>query len=763
MRFWFCILLLVVFPVILPAQKIALVLSGGGAKGLAHIGVLKALEEQNIPIDYVIGTSMGAVIGGLYAAGYSPNEIEKIAISDNFQDWVYGNVGKDLSYYFTRKKDNASWLNLDLTLDSISGTSIKSNLANDYAINFILAEYTAQASALAKYNFDSLLIPYRCMAADIFTQSQVILKDGNLSDAIRASMTVPFFYRPIKVNDQYLYDGGVYNNFPVDVAREEFNPDVVIGSNVSSKVFHDYPYEEDDKLLSQSLMFMLLDKSEPEVVGEDGIYIEPNLEDYTAFDFPKVKALIDSGYQVTQRKSAELQHKILKRREQKEVREIRNSYVKEFDSLLIDKVSISGYNDKQNSFVRKTFKRHRKKLELYEVKEKYYQLISEDYFNRIYPSIIYEPKSEAYQFLLTGSPKNKLEVQAGGNLATRSISELYLGFRFTHLNRFLYNHSLSFYTGRFYQSIYYSSQIRFSTETPIYIEPEFIFNSWDYLNSTDIVFEESDQTIINQIDRSLGINVGVAAGKKGKVVVKTSIFNNNDAFSNKEELVSTDTLDQLKLKGIKYGAEYSRNSLNRKQYASEGGYLALGLNLYHADETFLSGNTSLRALDVVNTHTWFKIYVENEQFFKLKHFTTGYQIQLVLSNQPFFSNYTGTLVNTPAYYPLRDSKTLFLENFRAFSYFAGGWKNIFPLMKNLDFRLEGYVFKPFQHIVEEGDQSPGFEDDFKKFFFAANATLVYHTPIGPAALNFNYYDDEQNQFGLFLHVGYLLFNKRSLD
>ncbi len=136
--------------------------------------------------------------------------------------------------------------------------TVNTSLASDITINFALPEYLAKASATAKNNFDSLFVPTRIIAAEVFTQKELILKDVSLPLALRATLSVPFFYKPIKIADRYLFDGGVYNNFPVDVAQKDFNPDMIIGSNVSSKVFSEYPFEEDDKLISNSLLFMLL-------------------------------------------------------------------------------------------------------------------------------------------------------------------------------------------------------------------------------------------------------------------------------------------------------------------------------------------------------------------------------------------------------------------------------------------------------------------------------------------------------------------------
>lgn len=219
------------------AQKVGVVLSGGGAKGLAHIGVLKALEENNIPIDYVTGTSMGGVVGAMYAAGYSPQEMEYIALSTDFQDWVSGKYDSDYSYYFQKKPLNPSFIKAKLQIDTGFNVKFRSNLINDVPLNFALIELLAQASANAKNNFDHLFIPYRCIVSDILSQKTIPVKSGNLVEAVRGTFTVPLVYRPIKVNGKYVFDGGLYDNFPVDVMKKDFHPDVIIGSNVSSKIY----------------------------------------------------------------------------------------------------------------------------------------------------------------------------------------------------------------------------------------------------------------------------------------------------------------------------------------------------------------------------------------------------------------------------------------------------------------------------------------------------------------------------------------------
>src|SRR5690606_14017690 len=158
--------------------------------------------------------------------------IERMVLSEQFLRWVNGASETGYNYFYHQRDVNPGFLALTLAVDSTLNLQFNSSIANDVSLNFALSEKMAQASAISGNNFDSLFVPFRVVASDIFTQNEVILSKGSLSEALRATQSVPFFYNPIRVDGKYLFDGGVYNNFPVDVAQTSFNPDVIIGVNV---------------------------------------------------------------------------------------------------------------------------------------------------------------------------------------------------------------------------------------------------------------------------------------------------------------------------------------------------------------------------------------------------------------------------------------------------------------------------------------------------------------------------------------------------
>jgi NTE family protein len=291
-----------------------------------------------------------------------------------------------------------------------------------------------------------------------------------------------------------------------------------------------------------------------------------------------------------------------------------------------------------------------------------------------------------------------------------------------------------------------------------------MFNGWDYTEGIDILKEKSTPTVLKRFDRRLGVHVGKSVGNQFKVDMSIEGFNNDDYYSNKKVFISSDTLDQLKLEGFKTGLTFSMNDLNRKQYASYGKAYSISGHFFSAKEEYIPGNTADESQDEnTASHTWFRLKATAEHYFTRGWYRPGIYAEAVFSNQKFFSNYFGTIINAPAFFPLQDSRTLILENFRAYNYVAFGVRNIFTIKNRLDFRLEGYAFKPFEHIIENSNQEAVDQIEFTQLSFAAAGSVIFHSPVGPVALTVNYYDDPENRFGVLLHVGFLLFKNHILE
>ena len=191
------------------AQTVGLVMSGGGAKGAAHIGVIKALEENGVPIDYVTGTSIGAIIGSLYAMGYTPDEMLQLMLSDEFGYWQTGMVEEKYSYYFKEPAPTPEIVNFAIDLSDslqVKANFLPNSLINPIQMNQAFMALFAQATAKAGWNFNNLFVPFRCVASDVYTKKAIVFKSGDLGDAVRASMSFPFVFQPIWKDSVPLFD-----------------------------------------------------------------------------------------------------------------------------------------------------------------------------------------------------------------------------------------------------------------------------------------------------------------------------------------------------------------------------------------------------------------------------------------------------------------------------------------------------------------------------------------------------------------------------
>ena len=602
------------------------------------------------------------------------------------------------------------------------------------------------------------------MASDIFTQSEVILEKGHLSDALRATQTVPIFYNPIRVDGKYLFDGGVYNNFPVDVMQREFKPDVLIGVNVSTKIYNEYPYDNDEKLISKSLLFLLLDKSDPSQIPEQSIYIQPDLRGYSSFDFGMAKSMIDSGYAQTVRQIKEIKQKIAPERNCEETMNLRNAFTSRGHPWVFDDVTFKTFNAMQRKYIHRMFRLRPGKphpdLSLSEIKKGYFKLVSEEYFTNVYPNIIFDEHKKKFQLQLTRRPQKNFQVDFGGVIASRDISNIFLGLNYYDFNTKLWHVYAGFQTGNFYKSVVANLRLDFPFQ--FYIEPKLIYNSWDYLGNQDLLREVVRPTVVRRINRTYGGDFGWPLKRTSRTTLSIEGINNVDHYNNDIVYRSTDTLDVLRIKGLKVGLSFSTNTLNRKQYASTGKAIALTLSYYNLRENYQPGSTSVKPA-AFHSLQWFRVKLSAEQYFNAGWFKPGYLAEIVVSNQSFLTNYYGTMLNAPAFYPLQDSRTLVLQNFRAFNYAAAGVRGVFSLKKRIDFRVEGFLFKPIEYLTEGLNQEPYASPDLNTAFFAGAATLVHQSPIGPIALSVNYYDDNENQLGVLLHVGFLLFHKHPLE
>ena len=294
-----CLCPLMLFAAEAAKPKVGLVLSGGAARGLAHVGVLKALEEQGIHIDAIAGTSMGAVIGGLYASGYKIDELEKLALSIDWQE-ALSDAPEREDVPFRRKQDDRDFLvKQKLSFRDDGSLGLPLGVIQGQNLALLLESLLAHSSDIR--DFDKLPIPFRAVATDIVNGEKVVFRKGHLPQVIRASMSIPAVFAPVEINGQLLVDGGMVDNIPVDVARE-MGVDIVIVVDIGTPLRGRKQLNTVFDILNQSITLMTRSNSEVQLasLNSDDILIQPALASYGATDFGRSLDIINAGYRATQ-------------------------------------------------------------------------------------------------------------------------------------------------------------------------------------------------------------------------------------------------------------------------------------------------------------------------------------------------------------------------------------------------------------------------------------------------------------------------------
>lgn len=282
---------------------ICLVLSGGGSRGMAHIGVLKELERNNIPIDYIVGTSIGGIIGGLYASGYTTEQLEMLVDTTDWKYILSLTQDTEREHLYLSHKVASDRKQLTLRFDGLTPI-LPSAVSTGQRLTTFINQLTLQSLYHPLYTFDNLKIPFRCVSTDLISGKQVVFRSGNLSEALRASISIPLLFHPLKLDSMELTDGGLLSNIPVDVAKE-FNADIIIAVNTTSPLRTaselNNPWEVTDQIVN-----IMAQETNKRALDSATLVITPELGNFSSTDFDHLSLAIQKGEEAVKNKIAEI-------------------------------------------------------------------------------------------------------------------------------------------------------------------------------------------------------------------------------------------------------------------------------------------------------------------------------------------------------------------------------------------------------------------------------------------------------------------------
>ena len=310
--------------------KIGLVLSGGGAKGLAHIGVLKVIDSLGIKVDYIGGTSMGAIMGSLYASGYSGKDLEKIADSTDFEKLIGDQFDREVKSLFERRNKERYIVGLPFDNFSITFPKGLSNGQNVYDLLYQLLLPVRNKTA-----FKDLPIPFFCVATDISTGQPIIFEEGNLPQVVTASGAIPSIFKPVVIGNQTFTDGGVTNNYPIEELKKK-GMDIIIGVDVQDDLRSLEELNSAPEILLQINNFKTINAMKDKKKMTD-IYIDPDIEGFNVVSFSQKKQIIKNG-----ELAALKQIEALKNLQKNQVSQPLQKEIKPLDSLKINYIKFNG-------------------------------------------------------------------------------------------------------------------------------------------------------------------------------------------------------------------------------------------------------------------------------------------------------------------------------------------------------------------------------------------------------------------------------------
>ena len=433
--------------------------------------------------------------------------------------------------------------------------------------------------------------------------------------------------------------------------------------------------------------------------------------------------------------------------------------------VIIDTITVEGLKRSQAEYIERFFIKKSKYITLSTLKTEYFKLLADNKIKYIFPTLDYNNVTGFYRLNLKVQRAEHFMTEFGGNISSSSANAAYLGVEYRWFQHFGFTVAADGYFGRFYSSANLEGRLDFPSRFPLYLTTDYTYNHKDYFRNTTYFFEDKTPSFLIQNETHFGVNAGIPATNKGKVSIGFYDGFTKDEYYQTNQFSRSDTSDLTYFDFISPHFTFDINSLNYKQFANAGMRFLATVKWFNGRERTIPGSTSENTMeDIVSYHNWFQIKILYDDYFK----TVGplklcFYGELLLSNQELFSNYTATILRTPAFEPIPEMKTLFLPKYRASTFGALGIKSILRIYKQVNLRLEGYLFQPYQELEKGPDQEALRRKPFSDRSYVFSSSIVYHSIIGPVSLSFNYYDRAVNNTSFMFNIGYIIFNKSVFD
>jgi NTE family protein len=691
--------------------------------------------------------------------------MEAIFKSQDFKEWSNGIVPEKYKYYYKKFQENPSLYNLDFfrNLENLKFL-LPFKVISPGQMDLALVQLFSPASAACHNDFDRLFIPFRCVATDLYNNRPVVLSKGDLSTSIRASMSIPMYFKPVEMDSMLLYDGGLLNNFPVDVMVKEFHPDLIIGSTVA------FRNKNSNGNLFRQIENIITRKTSYNVPDSLGFTIQSPVSKIGLFDFDRADSIVNIGYETTLKMMDQIKSRINSASDKRVLQRERESYRRQFPPFLIDKVEISGVDSRMKKYINQSLFRNERILSFDDLKNHYYSLLSENNLKSIQPAARYNEDSRLYQLNLKTEPQRPLSLSVGGYFSLSDVNEGFLGIRYRIFaaNPVTLQSSIQF--GRFYTSFLFGPRIEFNHKKLFSMDLLIQKSMKNYFTGSSELFMGNKNCYITEDQSKVGFSLNFPEKTTAKWELGLYYSDQEYRYFQSNNFMKTDIPDETNFSFGNVFMKYETGNLNKKQYPTEGKYLIFKTTFTYGTESDIPGSTTPFLLPSERDHSYITVNLNYEKYFPVfrnsTHFLKDMRVGLLTdswySNRDFFGNYTAHLISANPFNPTVNSTIRYLPFLRSDNFTAGGLKMIVPLGRpksslSAHFRLEGYYFQPLRQIAFFDNNQPyNKKGVFPRGNFFGCGGFVMHTFFGPAALLLNVYDQGDPKFFLQASFGYLL-------
>lgn len=758
------------FTLQLSSQSVGVVLSGGGAKGLSHLGVLKALEENNVPIDYIAGTSMGAIVGGLYAIGLTVDEMYALFTSEEFASWYRGLPDKSFTTYYFKTDPKPDIFGFNIHYDKKDEQSkkrlrvtIPPSLVSPYPMDLAVMQIFAASSAAAGDDFNNLMIPFFCVSSDVAHKRAHISTKGDLGSAIRASMTFPLYFKPIMVDSTLLFDGGIYNNFPWDIMEQIHNPDVIIGVKCAGS----YSEIDEDDLIGQieSMITVETDYSIPE---DKGVLIEAKYG-VGLMDFEKIDILMNEGYENAMEMMPEIKKRVQREVSDREYFQRRVEFRMKSPELKFSEVVVSGdFSDSERSYISKTITGGRDGVFTFnQAKRGYYQTIASNTVNTFYP-YAEKNKDSLFTMHLRASKRSFVRFNLGANISSSTLNQGYVGVSYSHLGEKSFRAMADLHIGHFYTGFNLDWRQELSFNPLVHYGVVMNYHEFDFFsgNRNALISDElSRDAQENELFINAYLGTPFPLGKNIMTRVGVVASRMNYLYFDTPHPGMYDKKDKFNFNVVSAGISLDRNTQNYKLYPSNGKKDYISLKALYGYTHYRPGTTSPESDREANeTINGLQFRMTLENYFPIsKWLSLGYIFDLSYTSVDRFNDYMSTLALLPAFQPTVHSKSVLLSRYRAPIFAGFAISPVFKVSETVNFHTVVAYMQPYQALRMLSGGGYVYSDPFPRGEVMANAAFVWHSPLGPISLSLAYYSGEETKWYPQFNIGYTLFKNKALS